>query len=189
MYLKKIMDSIVVTPLLREIKEHPELWNRYDLRTRGDSPHREVDDIWLRYRDYSELDEDNPESFSDWHVSQWYAAASILKSAKPLIENIFTLVGGDELGGCLITRIPPGKQVYPHTDAGRWHSEYYLCKYLLLLQSAPGQTFEFGEHKHEGEAGDLFIFDNRPVHSVVNDSDIDRISLIMAVRKNNAILQ
>lgn len=185
-YMQKILEGVIVDKMLEELASNPSVWNRYTLRTKTyeSSPHREVDDIFLRYRDWAEFDHEHPERFADQHVSQWYAAADELPSVKTTIEKIFTVVGGSELGGCLITRIPPGKQVYPHSDSGCWHSQYYRSKYLLLLQSAPGQSFEFGdEEKHEGKAGELFIFDNHPVHSVINNSDCDRVSLIMAIRQ------
>lgn len=185
--MRKILDGIKIDRAMDQVNEHPELWNRYDMRTTmfKDSPHREVSDIWLRYRDYSEFDADNPMEFANQHTSIWYAAAHVLTDVIPIIEKVFSIVDGDELGGCLITKIPPGKQVYRHSDAGAWHSEYYLSKYLIPLQSAPGQTFNFDEESHEAEPGDLFIFDNRPEHWVINNSDIDRVSLILAIRQRS----
>lgn len=182
--MQKIFEGVEVKGLLEQLKERPELWNRYTLRTKlmPDSPHREVDDIWLRYRDYSEFDINNPTAFAGNHKAIWYAAAEYLTIARAIINGLMTTVDGAELGGCLITRIPPGKQVYPHTDSGAWHSEYYAHKYLIALQSAPGQSFNFEGESHEAKAGDCFVFDNRPLHWVVNNSNIDRISLICAIR-------
>lgn len=183
-FMQKILEGIKVDDMINEINAIPQLWNKHTLRTQNaDSPHREVSDIWLRYRDYAEFDENNPQNFANEHESVWYPAAYQLPAVREAIEKIAVLVDCDRLGGCLITKVPPGKQVYPHSDAGHWHSEYYLSKYLLLLQSAPQQTFEYHGEIHVGEAGDLFIFDNRPVHWVMNDSDVDRISLIMAIRQ------
>jgi hypothetical protein len=182
--MQKILSGIRVDKLVDELKEHPELWDAYDFRTNyPGSAHADVSDIVLRYRDFSDFDVDNPKDFSSKHESQWYAAAFHMPQIKKTIEDIFSIVSGDELGGCLITKIPAGKSVLPHSDAGYWHSEHYLNKYLLLLESAPKQTFEFGDEVHEGEAGDLFIFDNRSTHAVYNKSDVDRISLILAVRQ------
>ena len=87
--------------------------------------------------------------------------------------------------------MPARKQVYIHSDAGHWHSDYYDKKILVLLQSNQDQSFNFyskvGEsfaltESHFGEAGEVFEFDNSYYHSVINDSDEDRISLIFAVR-------
>lgn len=174
-----------VSELVDQIEANPSLWDRYTMRTAllENSPHREVSDIWLRYRDWSEFDKDNPQSFSDEHVSQFYAAYYELPAVQEIVLSVMEKMPEyAELGGCLITKIPAGKQVYPHSDAGAWHSKYYARKVLILLKSAPGQSFNFGDESHEGEAGDVFFFDNRPIHSVVNNSDTDRISLILAIR-------
>lgn len=188
--MQKILSGIKTEHLLAELEAHPELWNQYDFRTNYEgSAHKDVSDIVLRYRDFAEFDPDQPQKFSYQHTSEWYAAASHLPNIKSTVENIFTLVGGDELGGVLITRIPAVCSVLPHSDDGHWHSTYFLNKYLLLLESDPLQTFEFpvedGEDEvHTGVAGDLFLFDNRNIHAVYNKSGKDRISLIMAIKKD-----
>lgn len=186
-HMHKVLSGVLVDDLITQLNAKPELWNRYNFRTQSyaHSPHREVDDIILRYRDFSDFDSEQPERFSDEHRAQYYAAYHELPALKALIDNIFTLVDGEELGGILITRIGAGKQVYPHSDQGAWHSEHYLCKALLLLQSAPKQSFNFDNETHEGEAGDLFVFDNRPCHWVINDSDTDRVSLILAIKQKD----
>lgn len=171
--------------LLEQIQAMPELWDRYDMRTRlfENSPHRAVSDIWLRYRDFSEFDPDDPQAFAGPHVSHWYAAYHALPAASVIIDSIMAELPSAELGGVLITKIPPGKAVERHTDAGHWHSEYFKSKFLVLLQSAPGQLFNFDGKSYAGETGDVFKFDNLVYHSVTNDSDIDRISLILAIKE------
>lgn len=184
--MQKILSGVVVVePLMQQIEENPDLWDRDTLRTSfyPNSPHREVSDIWLRYRSMDEFDPERPELFAGPHKSVWYPAETILTCAWGLIEPICKIVDCEELGGVLITKIPPGKQVYPHNDGGPWHPEYYASKYLLLLKSAPGQVFSFEDEAHEGETGDLFIFDNRHTHWVVNNSDVDRVSLILAIKQ------
>lgn len=184
-HMQKILAGIKIDELLEQIQSSPDLWDRYDFRTHfyDNSPHREVSDIWLRYNDWSNFDTENPSAFSSKHESVYYSAYYELPAVKAIMDGLMTIVDGAELGGCLITKIPPGKRVYRHSDAGHWHSEYYLSKYLITLQSAPGQVFEFDNESHEAEAGDLFIFDNRPEHWVINDSAVDRISLICAIRQ------
>jgi hypothetical protein len=189
--MHKILSGVIVEPLMEQINEHPELWDQNTLRTSfyPNSPHREVSDIWLRYRSMDEFDIEHPEDFASEHKSVWYPAEVALSCAWSLIEPICRIVDAEELGGVLITKIPPGKQVYPHNDAGPWHPEYYASKYLLLLQSAPGQVFSFEGEQHEGETGDLFIFDNRHPHWVVNKSDVDRVSLILAIKQKQPELK
>jgi hypothetical protein len=171
--------------LLKQVQDNPHLWNRYDMRTRmfENSPHREVDDIWLRYRGFDEFDPDDPQAFAGPHISQWYGAYYELRDAETVIDSVMAGFPGAELGGVLITKIAPGKQVYRHTDAGYWHSEHYATKILILLQSAEGQLFNFDDKSYSGNAGDVFTFNNLIPHSVTNESEIDRISLILAIRE------
>lgn len=183
-HMKKLALTVPVARLNEELAAHKDLWNLYNLRTCAvDSPHREVDDLWIRYRRQSEFDPDNPQDFSNEHESVWYDAYYQLPAIEWIIAQVQAHLGDFELGGVLLTRIPPGGQVYPHSDAGKWHPEYYTDKVLILVKSAPGQKFCYEGEEHEGEAGEVFIFDNRPVHWVTNDSDTDRISLILAIRR------
>lgn len=178
-HMQKTELTFMVDSALAELNRHPELWNQHTMRTASaSSPHREVSDIWLRYQAPElPIDQQKP------HESVWYKAIRQLLAIRTIIEKIMlSMPKGSELGGVLITRIPPGKRVYPHSDAGTWHAEYYNQKVLVLLQSAPGQSFNFANESHEGEAGEVFTFNNLPEHSVINNSGIDRISLIIAIR-------
>lgn len=91
------------------------------------------------------------------------------------------LVGGKELGGVLITKIPAGKQVYPHVDGG-WHAEHYE-KFAILVQGNPEQEFCFESSALRCREGDSFTFDNHFPHWVTNDSPEDRITLIICIRR------
>ncbi|MFA5921161.1 MAG: aspartyl/asparaginyl beta-hydroxylase domain-containing protein [Methylococcaceae bacterium] len=174
-----------VSELVDQIEANPSLWDRYTMRTAllENSPHREVSDIWLRYRDWSEFDIDNPQSFSDEHISQFYAAYYELPAVQNIIAEVMRqMPEGTELGGALITRINPGCEVKPHEDHG-WHAEYYRDKFLVLLQSDHDQSFNFDGESHTGLAGDVFEFKNQAKHWVINSSNTPRISLIFACRK------
>ena len=180
--MQKVLECIKVAEILQDLSLNDDLWGTYPLRTSLGSPHEDCHDIWLRFRDWFDYDSLNPAEFCNGeHQPVWYPEVSRLPATKATINHIFTLVSGDELGGCLITRIPAGKAVKLHQDSGH-NCHYYLSKYLLLLQSAPGQSFNFEDERHEGVAGDLFLFDNRFPHSVVNPTELDRLSLILSIR-------
>lgn len=187
-HMQKQPFTVEVDGLNEKIKQHPELWNRYTIRTKlyKNSPHREVDDIWIRYRDISEFDPENPQAFAGEHLSMWYAAYYYLQpEIDSVLRSVMNNFPNSTLGGVLITRIPPGKQVYRHSDAGFWHSEYYKTKVLVLLESAPGQTFSFENKSYAGVKGEVFKFNNLVDHWVENNSDVDRVSLILAVREHD----
>ncbi len=178
-----------MAPLVKELDANRDLWDLYNFRTRmySNSPHQHVHDIWLRYRDYSEFDQDDPALFCNdpaADYSYWYCAAFILERTREMIHKIVDTQKIDELGGCLITMIPPYNNVLRHADNG-YHAEYYKDKYLLLLRSTPDQTFCFEDETHSGEAGDLFHFNNQAEHWVRNPTDVARISLLIAGRNND----
>ena len=93
--MHKVCSGVLINDLISQLNDKPELWNRYKFRTKTyeNSPHREVDDIILRYRDFSDFDAECPQLFADKHDSQYYAAYHELPALKPLVDNIFTLLG------------------------------------------------------------------------------------------------
>jgi len=170
-----IASGINVIPLQFELQRQPQLWNTRKERTEHpESPHREVSDIWLRYTSGEFKESHNP------HESVWLDAADLLPEVKKHSRAVMGLVQGDALGGILITRIPPGGQVYPHTDGG-WNAETF-DKFALQISGHQQQSFCYEDGEHIAAPGDLYWFNNQQSHWVINDSPIDRITLIVCVK-------
>jgi aspartyl/asparaginyl beta-hydroxylase (cupin superfamily) len=91
-----------------------------------------------------------------------------------------TMVKGEKLGGVLITRIPPGAVCKPHVDPG-WHARHYQ-KYAIQIEANPQQAFHFAGVSLVTGPGDLYWFDNAHEHWVTNDSDADRVTLIVCIK-------
>ena len=87
----------------------------------------------------------------------------------------------ERLGGVLITKIPAGMECKPHVDGG-WHAGHYE-KYGIQIASAPGQRFCFEGESLETRPGDVFWFDNSHTHWVTNDTEHDRITLIVTLKR------
>ena len=104
-----------------------------------------------------------------------------IPQAKTIAEKIVTDFGGD-LGGVLITKIPPHKRCYPHVDQG-WHARYYE-KFAYQVQGNLEQSFNVECETLRTGSGDLFWFDNAHTHWVNNPSDEDRITMIVCVRRH-----
>lgn len=173
--------TVPVTNLLVSLKQHPELWNEHRARLEQyASPHGGVSDIWVRYNDINNYAGDLG-AFNNEHDSVWYDAARKLPEAKAIALHLMAQFGGERLGGVLITRIPPGGRVEPHTDSG-WHAEYYE-KFAVQLESAPGQSFNFDGEQLEPRPGDVYWFNNRVQHWVINDSAYDRITMIVCIKR------
>lgn len=168
--------------LAAELDAAPQLWNEHRYRTESAvSPHREVDDIWVRFNAIKNLDPSRPQAFNDSHVSEWYPAADILESVKAVITQAAKLIRATQIGGVLITRIPAGNKVYPHADGG-WHAGHYNRKLVVLLRGNLEQAFCFRDEELRSEPADVFEFDNSHVHWVTNPTTEERISLIITTR-------
>ena len=112
---KLFLSDLYINPTLLywSLQQQPELWNQNTSRTESPkSPHREMDDIWVR----------SGEGEGAFH-SEWLEPANKLP-LRPIVSQMMLSIGAAELGGILITRVPPGKTCYPHIDQG-WHASYY----------------------------------------------------------------
>lgn len=179
---KYVLRGLDVAPIVAAIQRNPQLWNKYTCRTEGeDSPHCKLDDIWVRYNDFKNFGGDR-EEFNNEHDSVWYEAADLL-NVKPLAMRLMALVGGERLGGILITKIPAGGKCLPHIDSG-WHARYYE-KFAVQLQGDIKQAFCFEGEEFRAVAGDVYWFDNSQTHWVNNDSDQDRITMIVCIKKGD----
>jgi len=178
--IRYITSGFDIDDAVKEIEGHPELWNLYTMRTSEvGSPHVDVDDIWIRYNDWNNF-KGNRVSFNEEHESVWYPSVEKLPSIKSLVMDVMAYVQGERLGGVFITRVPAGKSVKKHTDNG-WHSRYY-DKFAVQLKSNIQQAFCFDNYELCSEEGDLYTFDNSRKHWVVNNSNEDRITLIITIR-------
>lgn len=167
-----------IAPLRAELSAHPEVWNQHRWRTEHPrSPHREVDDIWVRYNTIENL---GPH-FNDPHEAVWYPVVEKIPAAKVLAESVLTEVGEKGLGGVLITRVPAGKQVYPHVDQG-WHAVSH-DKYAVQIAGNADQSFCFEDATLSALPGELYQFNNQAPHWVLNPTTEDRITLIVCVRR------
>jgi quercetin dioxygenase-like cupin family protein len=174
MKIQKIGDGVDVGPLLWALQANPHLWNQNTARTADPtSPHYGVDDIWVRYAAPG-VDGSEP------HDSVWHPCADALP-VREIAMRLMAFVGGERLGGILITRIPPGGEVKPHTDPG-WHARYYE-KFAVQVASAPGQSFCFEGEQLESRPGDIYWFDNSHTHWVTNPTPHERITLICCIKR------
>lgn len=185
-----IRTGVDTKPLLSELAANPQLWDQYDVRkTMGISkPHAQMSDIWVRYNAFERFDKNNPAQFNAEHVPVWYPAKWALPSLRPIIFDIMAAVDGEMLGGILITRIPAGCGIGPHVDHG-WHVNYF-SKFYLSLKSSPGAVFSFqdeGAPENTREdvrpnPGDIYYIDNRKRHWVENNSNEERMTVIICIR-------
>jgi len=175
-----IAKNIDVSGVLEQLTAHPELWNQYTERKAGDSPHKAMTDIWVRFRPKAELVD--TEDYKTPHIPEWYPSRRLLPDVERISLDMLAKVRGVQLGGVLITKIPPGGKILPHHDRGRWHAEFYNTKIYVPIQSNPDCINICEEDKICMRPGEAWFFDNLKVHSVENNGNVDRITLIVCVR-------
>lgn len=174
----KVTEGADVVPLLLAVARQPQLWNQNTLRTKHPgTAHAEVDDILLRF---NVIPDDDASPVVDDTECINYPALALLPQARPLIFGLMARVEGERLGRCMITRLKPGGRIYPHEDMGA--PAAYYERYHVVLLSAPGCVFRAGDEKVCMKTGDVWWFDNRQDHEVYNNSQEDRIHLIVDIR-------
>jgi hypothetical protein len=159
----RLASKIDIMPIMMALNSQPELWNQHTLRTTAEvvnddgevikTPHREIDDIWLRMNDLEKsMQAKEQELFVDHRESINYPAMEKLPQARALIMSLMSSVEGERLGRCLISRLPPGRCIYPHKDIGDdltiyYDNEPYYSRFHIVLQGLPGSIFRAGDEE------------------------------------------
>lgn len=171
-YFFKLLENVVVLPLMNDVARQPALWNANKLRTTFEgTPHAQVDDILLRF---GKPDGDDLEAAD-------LPAMAALPKAKGLALSVMQVVGGSRLGRVVITKTEPGKKILPHADVKGLYSKYYT-RYHVVLLGLPGSLFTCGDETVNMRTGEVWWADISNCHSVSNNSADDRVHLIVDVR-------
>lgn len=161
-------------PLLAALAAKPDLWNENDLRTTfPGSPHSEVDDIWCLFQALDDPDMVNSTTVIPYRG--WYELP-----IQDLALNVMRRVGGVQLGRVIITRLPPGKTIPAHVDGGTPATFYQ--RFHLVLQSLPGCLARIETEVITAAAGEVWHFNNRAEHEIINNSADDRIVVVIDAR-------
>jgi hypothetical protein len=186
MNFRLIADDFDLKPLRDRLVSHPELFGLYDFRgTAYESPHSKMRDIWVRFNDVQPfLERGSLAGICEEHTSSWYPVAYEMPEVFPIVIKLMEQVQAKRLGGVLITKIPPGAGVDPHIDKG-WHADYYEKYYVPILNS-DGATFNFPDGAIAPKDGEVYWFRNDVSHWVINDSDTDRIAMIVCIKPHES---
>lgn len=178
-HFHRIGTGLEVLPLMHAVARQPALWNAYSLRQSfADSPHAEVDDIWLRFTDVK--DKTIPVIGDDLDAVP-YPAWPALPQAKAIVLNLMRAVDAVRLGRVMVTRLKPGATIKPHKDVKGAYAHYYT-RYHVVLQGLPGSLFRCGNEQVCMETGEVWWFNAHEVHECVNNSADDRVHLLCDIR-------
>jgi mannose-6-phosphate isomerase-like protein (cupin superfamily) len=174
----QIATGIDVLPVMLELHRAEHLWDRDpERRLYPNTPHAEMVDIVVRYMPEADV---TMEARRAEHRNVFWPAWHTLPSLRPVVLDLMRRVSATELGSILITRLPPGGKILPHSDRGSWAPEYYNCKCHLTLAGTALVRCEDEEARFE--AGTIFTFDNLLMHSIFNAGKADRIVVIISLR-------
>lgn len=174
--LMLLAEGIDVMPLVLAVKSRPELWSENTIRQDfPESPHHQTQTILLRFNHFSA-----PEDALDEHESLDFPAYAKLPQARPLVNGLMARVAGERLGRVMIVRLPAGCKVDPHSDSGS-HAAYY-DRFHIVLESHEGNMFRVGDETVHMQTGQVWWFQNAIEHEAVNDSQHDRLHLIIDIR-------
>ena len=179
-------ERVKITLDTKELKKEVcSVYNEFDKysfrRTFPNSPHSEMTDLWVRYNNINPyIEKGSLEGFDNEHDSIWYPVVDKLPSLKKLIFKLMKEVEGERLGGILITKLGPGGKIHKHTDKG-WHAQYY-DKFFIPLQIDEHAIFGFNDGDIHAKEGEAWWFDNSNPHWVTNETEIDRIAMIVCIR-------
>lgn len=172
----RLAQGLPVVPLVAQLHLQ-DLWDKNTLRTtHPDSPHKQANDIWLRFNEVGE----DVSKVIDEHESIPYPAWDKLPQAHTLIFDLMRVVGGTRLGRVMITKLKPGGKIEPHEDGGS--SATYYKRFHIMLQNQPGSLFDCGDESVYMAPGEVWYFNNQVTHAVVNNSQDDRITMIIDIR-------
>ena len=175
----KIHSDLDISLARKEIENNADLFGEFNARKDASPVMAQMDDIWLRYGDIVEVTKTGDYSkIANEHDSIWLKD---LPECKKICFEVMKLVNGERLGGVLITRLPVGAEILTHTDAG-WHADYY-DKYYVPLENEKGSVFGFDEGDIEPDLGDVWAFDNSYNHWVKNNSNKERIAMIVCIKQ------
>ena len=169
-------------PLLKRLQDNPGLWRRGEREAYEGSVHGQASSIQLRWVPPEVLERARaagPQEVLDYADSQDTEQAKVLmpeagEAVLQVLENLGALGG---IGHVILTRLPAGASIGKHVDEGLYatvHDRFHAC-----LAAAPGARFHCGGETLEPAPGDIFWFNHKLEHWVENQSQAERVHLIV----------
>lgn len=182
----QIAHGLDLMPLRIALARRPQLWHEDTfLRHYPQGPFGEVESVMLRFPKKLEVKDEaqlalykaNMLPGHDQHESIDYPAYQALPEARSAVMFVFGLCGGTRLGRVMLNKIKPGGRIFRHADTPE-HTSYY-SRFHVVLDSAPGVRFLCGDEEVYMAPGEAWYFRNSEEHEVINNSDVERIHLVI----------
>ena len=174
MNFKRLAVGVNTAPLLTKIAQHPGLWEPGRQRSEyPGSAHAAADAILLRGP--AEI---TPKAFfRELEQVDYEAAHTLMPEVAQITNNVYDRVGFVRYTGrSMITRLPPGGRIQPHVDEGLYADVYDRFHVCL---DAEGTVFRCGSEGAEMRPGEIWWFNHKRTHEVLNCGARARIHLIL----------
>lgn len=179
-----INPSLLLLSINRLEKSHG-IWKEDTyLRHYPQGPFGDTESIILRFPISVNVENESEfkelQSKVDQHESVDQPVFKLLPEARKYIFDLMGFVSGERLGRCIINKIKPGGVIYAHCDSPD-HAQYW-DRFHIVLQSGPGCNFRCEDEWVNMQTGEVWWFNNKLEHEVINNSNDDRIHLVVDVR-------
>lgn len=169
----RLATDLNIKPLLEILKVSEQAFNETTERQSSkNSPHVHTKVVVLRGPS-EKTQESHQESIE---AINYEVDTNIVEEVESLLRPILQALSVKELGYIMITSLKAGESILPHEDQGVY-ARYYN-RYHIPLYSEEGNTFTCGEETVSMQEGDLWIFNHLIEHTVINNSNQDRLHLI-----------
>jgi hypothetical protein len=170
--------GVDVSPLVDALEKNPCVFNQITARQEAEgSAHKYTEAVFLRWCVHQTIEA----AFTEIDAID-YPALDLLPEACPLIAEVLERVDATHLGRVLITNLHPGGVIDPHSDEGAVADHYE--RFHVVLSSDEGNLFysKIGSDEFESvhmKPGEVWFFNHKRVHRLVNRSDRPRLHLII----------
>ncbi len=172
---KRLAVGVDTAPLLGRIDERPHLWGSGRERQQyPGSAHAQAEAIVLRWA----TDRSLAGAFRCLEAEDLPAAHELMPHVASLTNQIVDRVGLSRYTGrAMITRLAPGGRIAPHVDEGLYADVY--DRFHLCLDAEAGSLFRCGGEAVHMAPGEIWWFNHKREHEVVNEGARPRLHLIL----------
>ncbi len=185
-HFRLIERDIDVAPMVQEILDHPQVWSLDSSRQNKVSVQRDTEAVLLvGHSDHAMGDRKAREDMPLRYVGRPTSVSALFPATLAFVERLVRRMHGLP-GRAVVVRLKPGGQVYRHTD----DELYYRLRdrFHIVLKSVAGSRFRCSEEEVRMKEGELWWFESQVPHEAFNDSEEDRVHLIVDVLSPKSLL-
>ena len=173
----KISCEVDTRPFLRELEAASHLWYEDTSRQLKVNCQRHTLNIFLRAA--KKPLPQGAKNANDVHESRGMKHSRKFPETLSFCEQIAEEQTGN-LGRATLVALRPKSKVYPHVDTGAYYA--IRDRYHLVLFSPKGSCLTAGGETVVMQEGELWVFNNKVLHSAENNFNQSRVHLIFDVQ-------